>query len=142
MRRVLLVALALFAVSLPGCIIIDDGDLAGGFDFNGEWVLAMTGCQAQTGNVVIRQSGSSIAMRTNALEWTGTCDPRLGTFTVTASGGWGSWTFQGSATSADTMRGSYLYVEYRRGECTGTFDASRVAFNAAAGTSRPIERLP
>jgi hypothetical protein len=137
----ILIALALFA--LPGCVIVDDqGHVEEGYDFNGVWSFAMTGCQRQVGNATIAQSGYNFVMTSTDLGWTGSCDPFAATFTATAEGAWGFWTFHGAATGPDTMAGTYLYVERGYGECTGTFEAVRIAYRAAdTAPGAPLARV-
>jgi len=142
MKKTLLAALVL-VIGLAGssCLIVDNtGDPV--YDFNGVWSFALTGCQGQVGNITISQSGSNFLMVSNDLGWSGSCDPYAATFSARADGAWGFWTFQGGATGPDTLAGSYHYLEYRVGECAGTFSAQRIAYREAeAPAGRAIERL-
>jgi len=145
MKRTLLAALVLLvALSGSSCLIVDDTS-GGPFDFNGVWSFALTNpyCQGQIGDITISQSGTNFLMVSSDLGWVGTCDPWAGTFSAQAAGAWGTWTFQGNATGPDSIGGGYLYVEYRTGQCSGTFSAQRIAYREAdAPAGRAIERLP
>jgi hypothetical protein len=140
-KRLLAVLVLLVALSGASCLVVD-GSTDPAFDFNGVWSFALTGCQGQVGNITISQSGSNLLMVSNDLGWAGTCDPYSGTFAARAEGGWGYWTFQGGATGQDTLSGSYRYVEYRAGECTGSFTAQRISYREAGNPGgEPIGRL-
>lgn len=146
MKKSLLAALVL-VLGLTGssCLIVD-GSSEAPFDFNGVWSFALTGCQGQIANATITQRGADFVMvsagPSETVVWLGTCDPWAGTFTATAAGTWGTWTFSGSATDWDAMAGSYAYLEYRAGECGGSFSARRIGYRAAEAPSGPgLERL-
>ncbi len=141
MRRRLALAL-LVPLLLGGCIIWDPIDDVGGFDFNGIWSLALTGCQSQAANAEIWQDGPSLTMVSGPYQFVGSCDPHNATFQARTDGYWGFWTFAGGATGSNTMTGTYVYADYR-GECTGHFTANRIAFRGADPSPGPsLERRP
>lgn len=145
MERFLRVTLVLvLLLGLGGCVVVtreDSGTPA--FDFNGIWSVSMTGCQFNSGNAQIFQTGSSFTMTSGDLTWYGDCDPFNATFTATASGRWGSWTLNGGATDVDTLAGTYLYSEVRAGDCTGSFVAQRIAYRGATAPAGPaLTRVP
>jgi len=130
MKRVLQVVLLLLVTGLAGCIIDSDDHHDPGYDFNGIWQFALTGCQSQFADAEIFQSGTIFTMVSN-YRFDGFCDPYTADFSARTDGPWGYWVFAGSATGPDTMAGTYVYGEYRRGECSGTFSAVRVGYRAA-----------
>ena len=129
MKRVLRVSLLLLLVGLSGCLFVSDDDDPG-FDFNGIWRFALTGCQSQFADAEIFQNGASLTIVSN-YRFDGVCDPYTGDFSARTDPPWGYWVFSGSATGPDTLGGVYVYGEYGIGECSGTFDATRIGYRAA-----------
>jgi len=129
MKRVLRVSLLLLLVGLSGCLFVSDDDDPG-FDFNGIWRFALTGCQSQFADAEIIQSGSSFTM-ISGYRFDGLCDPYAGEFAARTEGPWGFWAFSGGATGPDELAGTYLYGEYGVGECAGTFSALRIGYRSA-----------
>ena len=132
MKRMVQVSLLLvLLLGLAGCIWITDDSGDSGYNFNGDWSFALTNCQRQAAVVEIFQNGTDFNMVSGGYSWFGGCDPFAATFSARTDGPWGFWTFTGGANGPDTMAGTYVYVEYRSGECTGTFTATRIGYRAA-----------
>jgi len=141
MKKTLLAVLVLvLGLSSSSCLIVD-GSSDAPFDFNGVWSFALNGCQGQVANLTITQRGTSFVMVSEGpfetLVWLGSCDPWAGTFSATASGAWGTWTFSGGATGPDAMSGAYDYLEYRVGQCGGSFGAQRIAYRGVEAPPGP-----
>jgi hypothetical protein len=130
MKKVLQVSLLFLVLGLAGCILVSDDHDDPGYDFNGIWRFALTGCQSQFADAEIFQSGTDFTMVSN-YRFDGICDPYTGDFHARADEPWGYWEFWGRATGSDTLAGTYAYGEYRVGECTGSFSATRIGYRAA-----------
>ena len=144
MKKLLLVTLIVLSMGLGGCIVFDESSGPHDFDFNGFWDLALTGCQGQIAPAEIIQNGTAFTML-STYRFDGACDPHAGEFVARTDGRWGYWTFSGEATGNDTMAGTYVFGEYGRGECVGTFTAQRTGYRAAgaaAPAGQGLQRQP
>jgi hypothetical protein len=139
MKRTVLAVLVLLLAGLAGCVFESDDSYDPGFDFNGIWRFALTGCQSQFADSEIVQSGPNLTMF-STYRFDGLCDPYSGEFDIRTDQPWGFWAFSGRVTGPETLAGTYFYAD-RRGECAGTFSAVRIEYRAAdvpagAGLSR------
>ena len=142
MKRMVQVALLLvLMMGLAGCIWVHDDPGGPGFDFNGFWSFALTGCQSQFAEAEIVQNGPYLTMF-STYRFDGLCDPYSGEFDARTDQPWGTWTFSGRADGPETLAGTYYYAD-RRSECVGTFSAVRIGYRAAdAPAGSRLSRQP
>ena len=130
MKRLLQLTLVVLLLGLAGCLFVSDDHDDPGYDFNGIWRFALTGCQSQFADAEIFQDGPNFTI-VSSYRFDGVCDPYTGDFSARTDPPWGYWVFSGSATGPDTLAGVYVYGEYGIGECGGTFNATRIGYRAA-----------